>query len=785
MKTLHRKLVRELWQLRGQVLAIALVMVGGIGTMVMALTNYQSLTDTRSLFYAEYRFADVFATLERAPLTLAEAIRAIPGVREAEARVVGTANLEIPGYGDPVTGLLVSLPEPDDPGLNRLFLRRGTLPQTRDEVVVSEAFAEAHGLHPGDRLVAILNGRRQALRIAGVGLSPEFIYQIRPGDVFPDFERFGVLWMLREPLATAFDLDGAFNDVALILSREAREGDVIDALDRLLAPYGGTGAHGRDLQLSHRFLQEELNGLQILSRWFTAIFLGVSAFLLNVVVGRLISTQREQIAVLKAFGYSRWEVATHYAQLALAMVGVGVLPGIALGAWMGRNLAGLYATFYRFPFLAWRLEPEVIALSVAFALAAAVLGTFGAVRRAFALPPAEAMRPEAPPVFRRTLTERLGLGFLLDPAARMVLRNLERRPVRTLLSVLGIALALGILIMAGFQSSAIDEMIDVQFRFAQREDLTVTFIEPTSWSAADDLAALPGVHAVEPFRTASVRLRNGHREYRTVLQGLPPDADLKRVLDEDLQPLSLPEEGVVLTDYLADLLRVRPGERLEIEFLEGHRRTVSMPVAGTVTEYIGVGTYARRETVNRLLDEGDTLSGAWIALDPASRATVIGMLRESPRVAAVTDRDATIRSFRETMAETVLTFALVATFLAGSIAVGVVYNNARITLAERGRELASLRVLGYTRGEVRALLLGELATVTLVALLPGFAIGFGMGQLLVLGFRSDLYRVPLVIHPADFAFAAFVVLAATAVSAALVRRRLDWLDLVAVLKTRE
>ena len=785
MKALHHKLWRDLWQLRGQVIAIALVMIGGIGTMTMAQSNYAALAGSRALYYAEYRFAEVFARAKRAPLPLMETVRAIRGVREAEARVTGFVTLEIGGYDEPVTGQIVSLPGPDDPGLNRLFLREGALPSSDGEVVIGEAFAEAHGLRPGDALVAILNGRRQLLSISGIGLSPEFVYQIRPGDVFPDFERFGVLWMRHEPLAMAFDMDGAFNDLSLTLTRQAREDDVIDALDSLLTSYGGVGAHGRDLQLSHRFLDEELGQLQVMTRLFTAIFLGVAAFLMNVVIGRLVTTQREQIAVLKAFGYSRFEVGLHYAQLVLLMVGFGVLPGLALGAWLGRGLADIYMDFYRFPYLAWTLEPRVIGLAFGFALAAAALGTASGLHRAFRLPPAEAMRPEAPPVFRRTLTERLGFGALLDPTARMILRNLERRPLRSAMSVLGIGLGVGILVMSRFQSSAIEEMIGVQFGFAQRDDLAVTFTEPTSSRAAHELAALPGVRVVEPFRSAAVILRNGHREYRTALQGLPDGADLKRVLDADLQPARMPDDGLLLTDYLAGMLAVRPGNTLEVEFLEGHRRTLEVPVAGTVREYLGVGAYAGRETVNRLLGEGAALSGAWLSLTPGARQGVVAELRTRPRIAAVTDRSAMVQSFRDTMAESILTFTLIATLMAASIAVGVVYNASRITLAERGRELASLRVLGYTRGEVRALLLGELFTLTFMALMPGFLLGLGMTWLLVQGFASDLYRIPLSIPPAGFAIAGLIVLAATAGSGLLVRRRLDNLDLVAVLKLKE
>lgn len=785
VKALHRKLLREIVQLRGQVLAIALVMVGGIGTMVMALGNYNALSRTRAQFYAEYGFADVFAQAKRAPMPLAASVRSLPGVRAVEARVLGFAPLELAGFCDPINAQLVSLPANGGSGLNRLHLRSGRLPQRLDEVVVGEPFAEAHDLHEGDRLVAILNGRRQELQIVGIGLSPEFIYQIKPGEIFPDFQRFAVLWMQRDALARAFDMDGAFNSVVVMLQPGARGADVIDAIDRLLAPFGGTGATGRDLQPSHRFLDEELGQLRMMARMFSTIFLCVTAFLLNVVLGRLVASQREQIALLKAFGYSRLQVAAHYGQLVLMIVGVGILPGLALGAWFGRAIAGIYREYYRFPYLEWSLDPSLVVLAVLFAIGAGALGTFAGLARVHRLAPAVAMHPEAPATFRPLLLEQLGLGRLLDPAARMVLRNLERRPLRTLLSVLGIGMACGILVMSRAMPSSVERIVDIQFGFAQRDDFAVGFTEPTGSRAVAELGRLPGVRAVEPFRVTAVTLRNGHRTYRTAVQGLPTQGDLKRVLDASIQPASLPKDGLLLTDYLADLLQVRPADRLQVEFLEGHRRTLTVPVAGTVQEYLGVGAYARHAFVNSMLNEGDVASGAWLSVDARHRDAVLAELRRRPRVASVTDRTAMIQSFRDTMAQSLSTFTFAITLLAGAIAVGVVYNAARITLAERGRELASLRVLGYTRGEVRGFLLGELGALAFMALLPGFALGAGMIALLSRGLQSDLFRIPVAPDPTGLAFAGLVVLAATVLSGLLVRRRLDRLDLVAALKTKE
>lgn len=784
MTALQRKLWRDLRTLRGQTLAIALVVMAGVAALVMAVSNYEALSDTRARFYDRYRFAEVFAHLTRAPLPLLDEIRALPGVRRAEGRIVMGVNLDLDGQREAMTAQVVSLPDSAD-GLNQLFVREGTLPSGPGEAVIGEVFAETHHLHPGDTIHAVFNGRRQAVRISGVGLSPEYVYTIRPGDLFPDFERFTVLWMPRQALANAFDLDGAFNQLVLGLDRGVAPARVIDGVDRLLQPYGGTGAFDRDLQLSNRMLSTELEQLQANTRLFSAIFLGVTAFLLSVVLGRLIGTQREQVAVLKAFGYSRWDIGTHYAQLVLCMVGAGLPGGLLLGAWLGRALARLYMRFYRFPSLEWSLSPEVWALSVGFVLCSAALGTLSGLRRAFLLSPAEGMRPEAPPVFRRTWSERLGLGHWLDTAARMVLRNLERRPWRSVLSVVGIGLACGILVMSRLQSSAIDEMVSVQFGLAQRDDLSVTLINPGNGAVIDSLHAVPGVLAVEAFREAPVRLRHGWRTYTTALLGMEAQGDLKRVLNDQLQPVTLPPSGVMLTDYLAGMLDLQPGDAIEIEFLDGARQTVTLPVTAKVREYLGVGIYARRDVLNRVLHEGDVVSGAWLRTAPGAKPQVLRTLRGSPRIAGVTDRAAAVASFYATMAENMLVFAFVMTCMAASIAIGVVYNAARITLAERARDLASLRILGFTRAEVRDLLLGELATLSLLALLPGFASGYGMSWLLVHSLQSDLYRVPLILTPPAFALAGGIMLAAAAVSAWLVVRRLRRMDLVAVLKTRE
>ena len=787
MNAIDRKLWRDVWALRGQAAAIALVMACGVATFVMSLSTLDSLQQTRAMFYQEHRFAEVFASLKRAPENVGERLREVPGVQQVQTRVVAMANLTVPGFDEPVRGQFVSIPDAHPPRLNQLYLIEGRPPEPYrdDEIVVSDGFAEAHDLGSGGTLDAVINGRYQTLRIVGIAISPEFIFQMAPGAVFPDFDRFGVIWMGRAALATAYDMEGAFNDVTLTLAAGANPQTVIDRVDAVVDPYGGRGAIARADQLSHNFLSEEFRQLEIMATVLPLIFLGVAAFLLSVVVNRLVNTQREQVAVLKAFGYSNAAIGWHFVKMVLVITAFGVAAGIGVGVWLGQGLGSVYMEFYRFPYLEYVLNPRVVIIAVGVSAGAAIAGTLRAVCDAALLPPAEAMRPEPPETYRETLVERIGLKQVLDQPSRMIMRHLERRPLKALLTTIGIAFACAVVILGRFASGSLDYMIDMQYRKAQRDDLTVTFVEPTSARAQYALQGMRGVMYTEPFRAVPVRLHHAHRSREVAISGLPPAGTLRRLLDTDLDPIRLPPEGLVLADHLGDILGVQPGDSLTVEVLEGSRPVHTVPVAGLVEQYMGLGAYMERRALNRLLQEGPAISGAHLMLDARYDDEVVNALEDMPRVASITERQEVINNFYETTGQNQLTFAFFVTFLAGAIAFGVVYNSARIALSERGRELASLRILGFTRGEVGYILLGELAVLTLAAIPLGFVIGRAFGALLLRLMETEMYRIPLIVQPSAYALGALVVVASAVLSGAIVHRRIQRLDLIEVLKTRE
>lgn len=787
MAPLDRKLIRDLWLMRGQVLAVALVMACGVATVVLSLGTWESLRETRDAYYERYRFADVFAQAKRAPEALVRRLEEIPGVGRVETRIVEDALLDMPAMAEPVRARLLSLPETGQPALNGVAVRRGRLPWPGrpDEAVVNEAFAEAHDLWPGDTVSATINGRQRHLEVVGVALSPEYVYAIGPGELVPDDRRFALLWLGREALEAAFDLEGAFNDVSLRLTHGAVEESVLDAVDDLLEPYGGIGAYGRRDHISDSFLRSEMDQLKAMTTIVPPIFLAVAAFLLNFVVGRIVETEREQIGLLKAFGYSNLEVGWHYLKLVLAVAFLGVILGCLSGVWMGRGMTGLYAEYYRFPILYYRFEPGIFATAALVGVVAAASGALAAVRRAVRLEPAVAMRPPAPTSYRAGVLERLGVTRLLDQPSRMILRNLTRWPLRNGVAAFGVAAAVALLISTLFFLDSLDAMMDDYFFRTQRQDIALTFAEVRPDSVRHELAHWTGVLAVETVRDVAARLRHGHRVRRVQITGIDPGSDLSRLLDSAGRPVAVPENGLVMTSKLAELLDAQAGDRVTLEVLEGRRPTVRVPVRVVIEELIGLGAYMDRGALNRLMGDDAVASGARLLVDAADLPAFFATVKETPAVQGVAVQETALQRFRSVMDETMLTMVFFYVIFASLIAIGVVYSNARIALSERGRELATLRVLGFRRGEVTYIFIGGVAATVLVALPLGCVLGYGLAALMAGLFDSELYRLPLVVSPSTYGWAVLAVLAAAVATGALMTRRIARLDLVAVLKMRE
>ena len=787
MAVLDVKLLRDLRRLWAQALAISLVIAGGVATLVLAVGSHRSLEQTRAAYYERYAFADVFAVVRRAPKTLVSQIAEIPGVAAVDARIAKLALLDIPNFREPASGQFISLPDIGEPALDRLYLRVGRMPEpgATAEVVINENFANAHAFAPGARFSALLNGRKRELVIVGIALSPEFIYTTGPGDIMPDDRRSGVIWMSEKTLASAYDLDGAFSSVNLKLLRDASERDVIQRLDVLLDRYGGRAAYGRKDQTSHAWLDHELDMLNNMSRTLPPIFLLVSAFLINLTLSRLVALEREQIGLLKALGYGNPTIAFHYIKFVVVLTTIGIAIGSVAGTWLGIYITRMFGNFFHFPFLIFIESPDLYATAAALSLAAAVIGAIRALRDVVALPPAVAMQAPAPPRFRRLLPTWFSARGIVSQPTVMMLRNITHHPIRAGLTMLGMALATSILIVSLFTRDTMEQLIEATYFLTDRQDATVSFIEKRSQDVVMQMARLPGVLTVEPFREVPARIRHGSIERRVMISGRPQDADLNRVIDVDLHPVVMPEAGLAISAILGQILGVQAGDFVEIDLLEGQHRTVTLPVAVEVEDYFGLRAMMDAGALARLMREGPAVSGVNLSVDTSRLDNLYEAIKGMPTVSGLALQRVSLANFRDITALLVTTMASIYTSLAAIIAFGMVYNSARISLTERARELASLRVFGFTEGEVLWTLLLELALLCLIAQPLGWVIGYNLAWIMKMNLAGELMRVRLVVEPFTYVFASAVVLTAAVLSALIVRERVNRLDLVAVLKTRD
>ncbi|MHA6332836.1 ABC transporter permease [Qipengyuania sp. CAU 1752] len=787
MTALDTKLARDLWRMRGQVLAIALVIGAAMATFVMAMGVHHSLTQTRDAYYDRYRFADVFVNMTRAPRSIVERVAAVDGVAQAEGRIEQFATLEFPGRIEPIRALINSVGNGGESKLNRLVLLRGRGPESdkEGEVVIDKVFAETNGLDVGERIEAIIYGSRTSLEVVGIGLAPDYIWPIAPGELIPDASRFGIFWMGEKALEAASGRIGAINALSLTLERGANEAEVVRRVDAIAAPYGGTGAVGRKDQLSNAFLQSELDQLDAMTRIIPPIFLLVSIFLVYVVLGRTIRTERAEIGLLKAFGHSNASVGWHYLKFAIAIGFLGILIGSGLGWWMGRAMTTQYAEYYRFPFLFYQVSANVFVTGAALAVGSAAIGALGGVRAAVNLTPAVAMSPPPPPVYRTGPTERIGAKAGLSAVGNMIVRHIARWPGRSAVTVTGVALSLGLLFSVLQFIDGARAMLDNYFSRAQRQDITVSFIEPRNEKILAELASLPGVIRVEPARAVPVMMSYRANSERVAIEASDSEDRLTARIDADGYTVSVPVAGLMLSRSLADKLAVSPGDEVQVELLGGRQTRTSMTVASTIDELIGTRAYSQSSALDGLTRDAAPVSSAHLLIDPAYRADLITRLGQMPIVLGITERDAALVLFEQLIEENIMSMMGFYIVFASAIAIGVVYNSARILFSERAHELATLRVLGYHRSEVGIVLLGELALLVVLAVPLGCFIGYWLAQLMVMMFSSDLFRLPFAPERSSYGFATMVVLAAATGTALIVARRVAQLDMVRVLKARD
>jgi putative ABC transport system permease protein len=787
MTPLDRKLIRDLWRMKGQAIAISVVIAMGVMLLIMMDGLVNSLEETKQAYYERYRLADIFSPVKRAPDHLLAEIAKIPGVSSVEGRVNGSALINLPEIKTPLRAQTVSQPDIGTPRLNDIYLSAGRRinPNHKDEILLLEGFAKVHGLEPGDKLSATMNGSRRSFQIVGLAQSPEFLFSAPPGEFMPDDSRFAVIWMSKSALAATYDMKGAFNEALLSVSRGSKLSKILARVDRILSSSGGIGAYALLDHNSNRFIQEEINGLKLSSRGVPPLFLAVAAFLLNIVVSRMLQTEREQIGLLKAFGYSSFEIGVHYFKFILAIAIGGALLGCIMGILSGRSLLVVYQAYYKFPFLIFQVDSTAFFIGIVISILSASAGGVFVLRQVFALTPSTAMRPPAPADYSRSASLNKTLKFLLDQPTRMVIRQLTRQPARAIGAIVGISAGMALSVGMLSVLSSFDRTLDLNFNIIDRSDLTVSFNNALSNKILFELKSINGVIEVEPFRNVAAIMRNGFNVYRGGVNGLVELPRLNRAVDKDLESIRIAKGGIILGAGLAKTLNIKTNDILTVDVREGRRPVLRVPVVGVAETLIGSPAYMHLSTLNRSLGEPGRISGAHLRIDSSKGPAIYQTIKNLPSVSGVSLKKEARAAFKKIIDSGAGAIRYVMAAIAGIITFGIVYNSARIAFAERARDLASLRVIGFTKNETAFVLLAELAIITLISLPVGSILGYYLSFAISKGFSTDLYQIPTIFSPESFGFAAIAVLTAVAISGWLVKRDINTIDLVSSLKTRE
>lgn len=788
IKALEKKMWRDLWSLKSQVLTVAVLIICGISLLVSEWSAYRSLQNARDHYYKHYCFADIFADFQTASIEPIRRIESLPGIETVVARITATGLVNLNGREEPSVGEFIAIPSAQQPRLNKIFLRYGRLPKDSNEleIVVHEGYASANHLKPGDQINIVLKGKSEFARIVGIGLSPEYVYAINSSTPLPDDLHFGIFWMTEKSMQRMLNFNGSFNNIIVTIKPGSTSMPEIQAnIDLILKPYGSLGAYNRDRQISNMFVEDEISQQKISSIFIPAIFLAIASFIVNIIVSRLVSRHRMQIAALKALGYTRSEISIHYLKLVFYMALTGTIPGILLGALLGRWMSALYESYFRFPSLHFSISKSAAFIGLIAGILPGLAGAASSIRNVFAMAPAEAMRPVSPPAFHATLIDVLQLQRFIRPTGLMIFRNFLNRPLRLLSIILSLSAALAIVITAGSWSDMIAYLLKTQFNRAQKEDISVTLARPHPSNMIQELRHLPGVIFAEGYRELPIRMQFQHHKREISLIGWPEKREMRALLNKDLTPISMPASGILLSKFFQKSWGIKAGDNVLITALEGSSKFIEMPVAGFTDELFGIGAHINLPNLWAFMNEAPGYNIVTIKADMTKIKELYIALKGRPEVISIQIKNTLYKGFNESFGKVINSMTAILSIAALLIAVGIIYNSIRVSFSERSWELASLRVLGLQRIEVSTILLFEVGIQVLISLMPGCFLGRWLTELSMKLIHTETLAFPVVIEVSTYARGILVVLLAFALSSLIVYKMSGQLNPAEALKARE
>ncbi|WP_444643683.1 ABC transporter permease [Caproiciproducens sp. R1] len=785
MVTLWKQAVRGVWRGRKSYFACIVLLAMGIMVYVSYQLLYVNLSSAQKQFYASQRFADGFASVDAIPAGAVKNLSDIKGISRIDSSI--TLDARVMGLSDTkIVTLRLNSFDPEDPErLNNFVLAKGTVPESGG-LLIGQTFAAANKLAVGDTVRLIVNGQEIERQITGIAQSPEYVYVIPDtGQLLPDDSAFGFAFVPAADLETLGSGRGIANRLSFLLEKGATFRQVEAPLREALEPYGLRSLTARKDQPSHAMLQQEIDQLGSMSASIPTVFIVMAVLILYIMLKRMIEQERMQIGTLKAFGFSNWTIVLHYLSYGGVTGAVGGVAGVLLGLVMTGGMTQMYLDYFSLPAIQVPPDPFYILMGLLIAVLSGLAGAFMGVRGVLRLEPGEAMRPPSPPVLKSDLFARLPLiRKLLTSYGFMASRNITRNKFRSTFVLAGMAFAFAITaFMASYGDMFKTLMLD-QFTKVEVYDLKITLKTPTGAADALETAdALKGVDSAEAILELPAELHREHLQEAVSLTALPDDVGLYRIYDVDSkQNHSPPKEGILLSSTLAKKLQAKRGDVLTVRTPYTGDRDIPLPVMGVVHTNSGSSAFASLKGIWNALDIPPTVNS--ILLSAKDPQAIKAELTDAKNVAAMTDQEEAKASYMD-MFRTYSSLMEMMQGIGMIIAFAIITNTASISLSERKREYATMRVLGMHPKEIGKVVSFEYWVLSLGALPLGILLTRMIKQAMATTIDSDLFTMPLNTPLGSYFSAAVLCAATVALSNRLARRRISKFDMVEVLKERE
>ena len=785
---LWRKMFRDILENKVAYIACAIVIAIGLMTYTSMSIAKDGLFNAKDHFYQEYSFADGFAKVKAIPITRVQALEEIDGIDVVSGRLVKDVRVLMPDTKENVYLRLISLHAPEGNELNGIKLEKGAFPATnQQQVLVADKFYEAHKLQIGNKINVIIEGKQVELAVSGTGMSPEYIYALKElQSVASDPSTFEVAYVPYEDMEQLFNQNGLVNEISFTLKPGVAFEDVEQAVKSDLERYELESLYAAKDQLSNAMLTEELKQLERMASSLPVIFLIIAAIILYIMLKRLVESQRGQIGTLKAFGYLRSEILSHYLWYGI-FIGIfgGVLGGI-LGIWVSKYFLQIYQMFFNLPDIGAHTSMKYFYLGIIMAVLFSAVASFQGVRGVISLQPAEAMHPVVPTFVKKTFLEKIpGFWRAFNVQGRMAIRNLLRNKNRSIFTLIGMIFTFSMMASFFSLSSMSETMIMDQFTRVQKQDVKLTFVKPMPRSnVIRELNDVDGIKRVEPFLEIPVSLKFLNHKKDVIALGISDGSELYNVFDKDGNRLEVPKSGMMVSEQVANKLGVQVGDVLQVESIFAKDEKLNVKIEKIIPQYLGANIYMNQDVLLGLLKQGEMMTSALNAIDERAIPSLKDEYRASKYISIIEVRQEMIDKYEELMGSA--TYALwVMAIISIITGFAIVYNSSIISLAERKRELASLRVMGMTPKEVMEVVSVEQWFIGFSGMIAGIPLAFLMSQAMSTSMSNDLYTIPPGTSGNAIVLAFIGTIFAIAVSQVSISRKVKQLDLVAVLKERE